>query len=901
MKNYGKVISELRKQKGLTQEQLGKKLNVTYQAVSKWENNLSEPDLGTLEKLAEVFEISISDFFSMTKENSANDKKIVSDKKTNSAEKNIIKTKPWILISILSIVAVALLFVAIFVPFKLSAEMIFDNVSSSIFCIKTQTLEGGNKNGTGFFIDNSGLAVVDYDVVENCVSGYIKFDDEKTYQVNKLVGIDQELGVALIQINIEWSQAVKTANSDKVSIADKVYTIGYSSKEEKTLAETMISKVNYSSQRRYFQILTTSARDGSVLVNEQGKAVGVVSGAYFGDAGMDIAIPINEVFNVTKDINLTLREYAISKNGVYKIEFNGNGATDGVMLSQEIIRNSYEQLNKNSYEKVGYEFSGWSYNGNLYQDEQKVYNIALAGETIIFDAVWEAITYDVTYFTNGGENDQNNISHFTCEDQNFLLNEASLPGYTFEGWYEDEAFSSEKVDEIDTSVCRNVVLYAKYKPIEYHITYNLNANESAGENPETYTVESENIILLAAQKNGFEFHGWFADPKFETQITEIDCSSMQEYELYPLFISTTDIDGARALYTKQDLLHYLQWDKYSDNSKYKDYSFVLCNDIDLEGSDWYAKELNGNFFGNGHTISNFTIKGGYVANSNNIYAGFFGIFGGEKLEGLHIDNVLFQENVSYHPGDYEYSGVLAAYVQPVKESSKTIIKNCSVTNVTQNLIFSDSGSHGGLIGKAINTDIIGCSADVATEIYVSRGVVYLGGLVGYITCDLENEKCIISNCYATKDYSDETSLGNDYACGGLIGYAATADISNCYTTKNIIFKGQMIGYGDFGGLIAMAYNSNISNCYTTSSIYLYNSSYYKYGFLYASASSLVEENVMTYEGATIELYKYSEESTIATNSAGTSMANIWASVCEKWDSDVWNLYTNQNPILKRGV
>ena len=35
LKKYGHIISALRKRKGLTQEQLGKKLNVSYQAVSK--------------------------------------------------------------------------------------------------------------------------------------------------------------------------------------------------------------------------------------------------------------------------------------------------------------------------------------------------------------------------------------------------------------------------------------------------------------------------------------------------------------------------------------------------------------------------------------------------------------------------------------------------------------------------------------------------------------------------------------------------------------------------------------------------------------------------------------------------------------------------------------------------
>lgn len=48
--NYGQKIAELRKKADMTQAELGESLNVTSQAVSKWENGLSEPDLGTINK-----------------------------------------------------------------------------------------------------------------------------------------------------------------------------------------------------------------------------------------------------------------------------------------------------------------------------------------------------------------------------------------------------------------------------------------------------------------------------------------------------------------------------------------------------------------------------------------------------------------------------------------------------------------------------------------------------------------------------------------------------------------------------------------------------------------------------------------------------------------------------------
>lgn len=54
----GKRISSNRKRLGLTQEQLAEKLGVTAQAVSKWENDQSCPDIAMLPRLAEIFSIS---------------------------------------------------------------------------------------------------------------------------------------------------------------------------------------------------------------------------------------------------------------------------------------------------------------------------------------------------------------------------------------------------------------------------------------------------------------------------------------------------------------------------------------------------------------------------------------------------------------------------------------------------------------------------------------------------------------------------------------------------------------------------------------------------------------------------------------------------------------------------
>jgi len=62
--NFGKAISRLRKEKGLTQKNLANKVGVSDKAVSRWETGRNYPDIETLQRLAEVLDVSVNDLLS---------------------------------------------------------------------------------------------------------------------------------------------------------------------------------------------------------------------------------------------------------------------------------------------------------------------------------------------------------------------------------------------------------------------------------------------------------------------------------------------------------------------------------------------------------------------------------------------------------------------------------------------------------------------------------------------------------------------------------------------------------------------------------------------------------------------------------------------------------------------
>ena len=73
----GMMISTLRKEKGMTQLELAEKMGVTDKAVSKWERDLSFPDINSIPKLAEIFEVSVDELMQVkteTKENISKNK-----------------------------------------------------------------------------------------------------------------------------------------------------------------------------------------------------------------------------------------------------------------------------------------------------------------------------------------------------------------------------------------------------------------------------------------------------------------------------------------------------------------------------------------------------------------------------------------------------------------------------------------------------------------------------------------------------------------------------------------------------------------------------------------------------------------------------------------------------------
>ena len=84
--NIGEQILFLRKNRGITQEQLAQKLGITNQAVSKWESGQCLPDIQLLPEIAEYFNVSVDELMGRTAAKNDDDILIILKNKIECAE-----------------------------------------------------------------------------------------------------------------------------------------------------------------------------------------------------------------------------------------------------------------------------------------------------------------------------------------------------------------------------------------------------------------------------------------------------------------------------------------------------------------------------------------------------------------------------------------------------------------------------------------------------------------------------------------------------------------------------------------------------------------------------------------------------------------------------------------------
>ena len=89
---FGNLLVQLRKENNLTQQSFAELFHVSFQAVSKWENGESLPDISTLEQISKFYGISMNHLLNGEREEKIIEKKTIEHKEDKDIN-NSFKTK----------------------------------------------------------------------------------------------------------------------------------------------------------------------------------------------------------------------------------------------------------------------------------------------------------------------------------------------------------------------------------------------------------------------------------------------------------------------------------------------------------------------------------------------------------------------------------------------------------------------------------------------------------------------------------------------------------------------------------------------------------------------------------------------------------------------------------------
>ena len=223
------ILSSMRKSKGLSQEELAEKIGVSRQAISKWENGISSPEMMQLKKLCEFFETTPNELLGY-------------ENKNEQEEKNVVVSapqRPWykaLLIVIAGILAANLIIAVI--PFAIGAVMSmkadsFENTRMISDSVKSFEIIGKGVVGHNRIIEIEFVPSITDSKFEYLV-GVI---DENGYET--LYPAKIKAGICRAEIELEMHSVhntsviaiIKDKNSENVMYSEKLATIKHVDKE----------------------------------------------------------------------------------------------------------------------------------------------------------------------------------------------------------------------------------------------------------------------------------------------------------------------------------------------------------------------------------------------------------------------------------------------------------------------------------------------------------------------------------------------------------------------------------------------------------------------------------------------------------------------------------------------
>ena len=353
-------------------------------------------------------------------------------------------------------------------------------------------------------------------------------------------------------------------------------------------------------------------------------------------------------------------------------------------------------------------------------------------------------------------------------------------GYTFVGWYKDEAYQTEWSGT--TMPARDITLYAKWDVMTYFLRFDWDGNvplrdwllKSGGKlltaeydkangvytNANNHgipyidvTVEYDQVFTLPTEIPGAEYFGYYEKKEgywgpYESLVASESLTKMaaEQDAIVKVGVqwrSETDSNNAELLYNANDFLTKVVQD-YSYNAG----SYALGVDLDLCNVNMtFNGDIVGSitFDGKNHTIFNVKRSEGSVYHAT---GSIYGYGDNVTVKDLTIDGMTvdYTAAVDSSSNTYHAFGALAGFVGDGFKAENVTVKNVNM-----------------------NLSLLGEQGDASTSAHLLPAEC-IGGLVGYAKGSVTLTGCTVENMTVNvTDMND--SGGTQFLIGGLIGYA----------------------------------------------------------------------------------------------------------------------------------
>jgi S1-C subfamily serine protease len=179
---------------------------------------------------------------------------------------------------------------------------LFSQKADAIVLIAVESKDG-DKLGSGFFISRDGKIVTNYHLISGGRKVVVKTKNGSVYLPQRIINLDPERDIAVIQIGVERVNYLRMGDSNGVVVGQRVLTIGNPMGLESTVSDGLVSSVRVSGQGlKLFQISVplSNGSSGGPLIDLEGNVIGITTASFMKGQNLNFAMPINYVKTLLK-------------------------------------------------------------------------------------------------------------------------------------------------------------------------------------------------------------------------------------------------------------------------------------------------------------------------------------------------------------------------------------------------------------------------------------------------------------------------------------------------------------------------------------------------------------------------------------------------------------------------